>query len=483
MPGAFCAASMRLNSAICVIGGGPAGAAIGRRLAQLSYPVVIVEKHRFPRPHIGESVGPGLLPLLDVLGIRERVEDQRFLRPRQVLLHWPPYYGYKTLGPIAGLQVERARFDAVMLAAAREAGAIVMEGSHLLNCAHCSDGWDLLISGPDGLVEMQASFLVDATGRRSFTGGKKQRYGAPTLAVYNYWQGEARVGDETRVEAGFRQWYWGAPLPDGTVNATVFIDGRRLQADLVRLGSVHDVYREALSRSTLLSWCLDRQPSGPTMVCDATCYFDENPVGRDLIRVGESLFSVDPLSSQGVQSAIGTALQAAVVVNTILRRSGDQEIAREFYRARQQEAVTFHATTAAHLYSKVASLEQNDFWETRAKPYEVTNVKIEGLAGGNAIRSALPPTGARMQLASNARILSVPCLERNFVVKREAVVHPGLRPTVFVNEVEIAPLLESFRAPITVKEVRSFWSGRINAPKMDRLLRWAWTRGLIVEAR
>jgi hypothetical protein len=209
------------------------------------------------------------------------------------------------------------------------------------------------------------------------------------------------------------------------------------------------------------------------MVCDATCYFEEDPVGRDLIRVGESLFSVDPLSSQGVQTAIGSALQTAVVINTILRRSEDQEIACEFYRARQQEAVTFHATTAANLYSKVASLEQNDFWEARAKPYEVTTLKIQDPANGDAIRCDLPPAGTRMQLATNARILGTPCLERDFVVKREAIVHPGLRPTVFVNEMEIAPLLESFRTPVTLKEVRGVWSGTINVPKMDGLLRWA----------
>jgi flavin-dependent dehydrogenase len=471
---------MRLKSAICVIGGGPAGAAIARRLAQLSHPILVIEKHRFPRPHIGESVSPGVVALLDVLGIRKQVEDQPFLRPDRVLLHWPPYYsGYKTLGPTPGFQVDRAHFDAVMLDSAREAGAIILEGAHLLKCEHSLRGWDLVISGPEGVVTAEGSFLVDATGRRGLIRGKKRRYGAPTFALYNYWQGDGIVGEETRVEAGSQHWYWGAPLPDGTVNATVFMDGQRLHVDMLRLGSVDAVYREVLSRSTLLSSCLDRLPTGPTIVCDATCYFDENPVGPDLIRVGESLFSVDPLSSQGVQIAIGTAVHAAAVVNTILRRSADLEIAHEFYHARQQEAVAFHAATAANLYGKVAGLEQNDFWETRATPYEGN---IEDTASGDPVRGDLPPGEARMQLARSAHLSRTPCLERDFVVKRDAVVYPGLRPTVFVNEVEIAPLLEAFRAPITLKEVRSFWSRTIDDAKIEGLLRWAWTRGLIVEA-
>src|SRR5215472_11443733 len=65
-----------LSPAICVIGGGPAGAAAARRLAQQGHSVVIVEKRLFPTPHIGETLSPGMLPLLDVLGIKERIEHQ-----------------------------------------------------------------------------------------------------------------------------------------------------------------------------------------------------------------------------------------------------------------------------------------------------------------------------------------------------------------------------------------------------------------------
>jgi flavin-dependent dehydrogenase len=469
--------TMRLKSCVCIIGGGPAGAAIGRRLAQLSHPVVIIEKHRFPRPHIGESSGPGLLALLDVLGVRERIEDQQFLRPARVLLHWPPYSGYKTLGPVPGLQVERARFDAVMLDAAREAGAVVLEGARLLSCERNAGGWDLLISGREGLVTAQGSFLVDATGRRGLIRSKKRRYGPPTLALYNYWRC-GMIGDETRVEAGCRHWYWGAPLPDGTLNATVFVDRQRLHLDRMRLGSVDLVYREILARSSLLSWCLACQSTSPATVCDATCYLDENPVEDALIKVGESLFSIDPLSSQGVQTAVGTALHAAAVVNTVLRRPEDLGIAHEFYRARQREAVAFHAAAAADLYSEVARQQPADFWETRAKAHDGEG---ENLASILPIRHDLPPENVRMQLGHDTRILATSCLEGNFIVKRQGVVHLGLRPTVFVNEVEIAPLLEFFRSPITFKQACTLWSRSINPDKMEGLLRWLWSRGLIVE--
>lgn len=107
--------SERLNAAISVIGGGPAGAAAALRLSQMGHSVVVVEKKKFPRAHIGESLSPGVLPLLDSLGIKGRMEHQGFLRPERVLLHWPPTRGYRPLGPVPGLQVDRAKFDAVLL--------------------------------------------------------------------------------------------------------------------------------------------------------------------------------------------------------------------------------------------------------------------------------------------------------------------------------------------------------------------------------
>src|SRR5262245_45249141 len=65
---------------IVIAGGGPAGAAIAQLLSGLGFRVVVFEKRRFPRRQIGESLTPRILPVLDFLGIRARVEAARFLR-------------------------------------------------------------------------------------------------------------------------------------------------------------------------------------------------------------------------------------------------------------------------------------------------------------------------------------------------------------------------------------------------------------------
>ena len=77
-----------LKTEVCVIGGGPAGSALARRLRQLGHSVVIVEKRAFPRPHIGESLVGDVLPLLDVLGVRSQIESAGFLRPEGMFVRW-----------------------------------------------------------------------------------------------------------------------------------------------------------------------------------------------------------------------------------------------------------------------------------------------------------------------------------------------------------------------------------------------------------
>ena len=72
---------------VCVIGGGPAGASLARRAAMLGHSVVVIEKAPFPRPQIGESLTGAVLPLLDVLAMRDQVESAGFYRQR-ALKRW-----------------------------------------------------------------------------------------------------------------------------------------------------------------------------------------------------------------------------------------------------------------------------------------------------------------------------------------------------------------------------------------------------------
>ncbi|MEE8583512.1 MAG: NAD(P)/FAD-dependent oxidoreductase, partial [Acidobacteriota bacterium] len=246
---------------VCVLGGGPAGASLARRLAQMGRQVILIEKHPFPRPHIGESLPPGILPLLRTLGLQMQVERVGFLRPRRAVIRWGgEQRRQQEWEGEPGFQVDRGRFDQILLEAARQAGVQIVQPAQAERpVREAKSGWSIPIGQNGGRSEIQARFIADATGRRALLGGRKIRFSAPTLALYAYWRQSGLSGPETRVEAGCSEWFWGAPLPDGSFNAAVFIDPRRLESS-ASSGSAQDrlecFYRQLLQSSTLLQGCL-----------------------------------------------------------------------------------------------------------------------------------------------------------------------------------------------------------------------------------
>ena len=67
------------NLPILAIGGGPAGACVSALLARRGYPVTLLERERFPRAHVGESLLPASIPILDDLGVLDTVRRAGFV--------------------------------------------------------------------------------------------------------------------------------------------------------------------------------------------------------------------------------------------------------------------------------------------------------------------------------------------------------------------------------------------------------------------
>src|SRR5215472_2094092 len=122
-----------IRAQVCVLGGGPAGAATARRLALLGYSVVVVEKSLFPRQQVGESLPGSVLPLLGVLGLRDAVEAEAFIRPRLAIVHWGGENDIREAPFPRGLHVNRARFDEILLRGARDAGATVLQPARVVH--------------------------------------------------------------------------------------------------------------------------------------------------------------------------------------------------------------------------------------------------------------------------------------------------------------------------------------------------------------
>jgi flavin-dependent dehydrogenase len=440
---------------VCVVGAGPAGTATALRLAQLGKRVVVCEAQAFPRARVGESIPGSIATLLGVLGLDASIATTGTIPSRFSTVAWG---GETTRFEIHGGPsqiVDRGAFDLALLrAATANVELSVHQPARVVRATHDGGRWSIDLEGGQTLA---AAFLVEATGRDRLLPRCRKPLGVKTLAWYGYHDVGAENEGDTLVESGHDAWYWGAALPNGLFNATVFVDpGRRLD------------YSATVARSTLLSSRLRgaRLVRGPT-VCDATPYVDERPVTETSIKVGDAALSLDPLSSQGVYTALGTALHAAVTVNTLLERPQDAALAIDFYEHRVRSSGRFHARAASQFYAREAIHSRSAFWESRAR----------------FLSSFVPED----HLSPQAIVVPSPCLAYTPVpVVKDAHITTcdGLRlldrTYAFVlDDVPIAPLLKQIETPLRALDVLQLWSRRLGPTKALDALHWAWSEGLL----
>ncbi len=461
---------------ICVIGSGPAGAVTARKLALLGHDVCLIERHSFPRSHVGESLPPSMLPLLDSLGLRPRIEAAGFLRPHRAIVRWAQAEAVDKLQPgEPGFQVDRGEFDRILRDAAVEAGARLIQPAKVVQPVRSSQHhWTLTILDEAETSQIRTRYVVDASGRRSLLRGRKRRLSAPTTAIYAYWRNTALSGPETRVEAGSHAWFWGAPLPDGRANATVFVDPKHCNAHRGR--DLQPFYRALLADSTLFRGCLEGQLVSDIRLCNASSYLATSVAGDDWIKVGEAAFSIDPLSSQGVQTAMQTGLQAAIVANTILRTPANTQAAIDFYEARQTERTTRHHAIAIQYYAEQYRFCPTPFWYCRSRDAGLP------VADRAWPRQPSPPALDEMvRLCEATRIIQTPVMQDTYVVYHPALTHPALdRPVAFLHGVALAPLLYAVNPGQRVRDILALWSQDLPRSRAVEILQWLWTKGILV---
>ncbi|MFI8432917.1 NAD(P)/FAD-dependent oxidoreductase [Streptomyces sp. NPDC079020] len=339
---------------ICVIGGGPAGSTAARQLALLGHSVHLVERAVFPRRRLGDCLALGISQVLGALGH----SDPSGLRPAELLARWA---GAEHRSPT--FVADRGVFDAFLLDAARTAGVRVSQPALARRPRRHDDGWRIEVRQAGRCFDLDCRFLIDAGGRAGLLRRNRRRAGARTTALYGYWRPGVRDGPGVRVEAGHDEWLCAALLPDDTINAMVFVERARcaaLDGDARRR-----LYRSTLSASDLIGPWLGTQLTG-TFACDATSSIAEGTVGRDWIKIGEAALTLDPLSAQGVQTAMTTAMQGSMAAHSILRRPGTAAAAASFYQAHLRRLARHHDGLAAEHYRRQYQVQDRQFWIPRA---------------------------------------------------------------------------------------------------------------------
>jgi hypothetical protein len=247
----------------------------------------------------------------------------------------------------------------------------------------------------------------------------------------------------------------GAPLADGSFSAMVFVDSKTLS--MRSRDSLEIVYRHLLGESHLLLHCLHGELITPVRACDATCRRATSVVGHDWIRTGEAAFSIDPLSSQGVQAALRTGLQAATVVHTILSKPGHTRDAEQFYRQSCDETVKQQAAAASRFYAEIASSTTSSFWKARAANMRSDTPSVHPAAARLPSQLNVP-----LRLSRHARRIAVPLMKDNLIVSGPALAHPGFeRPCGFVAGVAIDELLAPLKDGILASALIRAWSSKV----------------------
>jgi flavin-dependent dehydrogenase len=445
-------------------------------MAQLGHDVVLVEQAVFPRRQLGESLSPGVFPLLDLTGARAAVEEAGFRRVRTVLVLWEGDEEVRDDPREQGLIVGRGEFDQILLRRALALGVRVVQPGTILACRHDGGRWHVEVGTPSGTVHVETDLLADARGRAGGVGRSRRWTGVRTLAIHAYWRGTALPG-EPRIQAGGEAWYWGVPLPDGTYNTLGFVDARRFRA--AGEGTLTSRFLDLLGRSELMTGCRNARMIGPPAAIDATAYIDDTCASAIAFKVGDSALALDPLSSSGVQRAIQDALSAAIVANTVLRRPERTEAALQFRRAALNEASQRHCRWAASHYSKVAELGGGPFWQSRAASAQLDPPPRTTLTTCALSRRAL--ASAPIALSPLVEFVDLPCIDGDFVTVKQSVRHPALDgPLAYLGDREVAPLLRQLPTGLTPLQIARLWSDRMPFERAFAIAGWMLDRGLLV---
>jgi flavin-dependent dehydrogenase len=336
------------SPAVCdvlVVGGGPAGATIAALLAERGRHVVLVEKDRHPRFHIGESLLPLNLPLFEQLGVAEEIKRIGMLKYGVEFVS--PYHRKAVRFEFANAwdkslpysyHVRRSEFDHVLLNNARSKGADVIEGCRISDVDFLEEGGAVAEGrDEDGQARCwRARFLVDASGRDTLLAGqlgiKHRNRKHSSAAVFAHFIGARRLPGKAEGHISIswfdQGWFWFIPLADGMTSIGAVCRPEHLKS---RKGDLTSFFMSTIAMCPEISERLkDAKLAGPVTATGNYSYRAERMTGKDFILLGDAFAFIDPVFSSGVYLAMTSAVHGAEAVETCLRdpRAAPQALER-----------------------------------------------------------------------------------------------------------------------------------------------------------